>query len=103
MSGRFSFFKQLLVMEKMVLLLWAMYPVGSYMQTLRLNGLSANKVRFYPESDFLQALLPSPATEKFQKTFANRTHLNLPDFISHVKNTSKIFFPPAFQPGALGG
>ena len=86
-------------MEKMILLLLAMCPIGNYLQRLRLNVPFANNVHLLPERHFL--LLP--LRENFAKFPEHPFHVNLSFFIFHLKNTGKIFFPPAFQPGALGG
>jgi hypothetical protein len=87
-------------MEKMVLLLLAMCPVGSNPVHLRLNSPSSKYVGVYPETLFLSVLLPAVEIENFKKISTRTIHLNIPDFIFHVKNTSKIFFSPGLKPKA---
>lgn len=86
-------------MEKMILLLLATCPIGNYLQHLRLNVLFATAVRPHPERHFLSL----PLRKNFAKFPKHAFHTDLSFFNFHVKNTGKIFFPPAFQPRALGG
>jgi hypothetical protein len=86
-------------MEKMIFLLLAMCLIGNCLQHLRFNDPFANDVRLHPERHFL----PLSLRENFAKIPEHPLQSILLLFIFHVKNTGKIFFPPAFQPKALGG
>lgn len=90
-------------MEKMVLLFLSIWLFGYYSVHLRLSDPSLGNVRFHPEMYFLPVLLPAFTIQNHGKVSARTIHLNIPAFIFHVKNTSKILFSPGFKPKVSGG